>query len=287
MTDKQIVILVSIIASALLLLVLLVLALRRFLLLPRRSEKGRLADFISAKYAHRGLHDATRAENSLSAFAAAKENGFGIELDVRLCRDGDLVVFHDPTLDRVAGREGQVIDLSAEELRALDLCGTGEGVPRFKEVLELIDGAVPLLIEIKVEKEWEAVTARLVEELKGYKGPIIVESFHPFALRTLRRIRPDIVRGILSARFSQKEQYKGKLLYTCLEKLYLNFLFRPDFIAYEQDGYSVGSLRSIRKKYGTPLFAWTVRSQEDEDAAIGNGFDTVIFENYIPEKRSN
>ena len=286
MSEQQTIILCSVALGVVLLFVLVLLA-RCFLLAPSRRRPSSLEELKHVKFAHRGLHGEGRAENSMSAFAAAKAAGFGIELDVRLCRDGDLVVFHDPTLDRVAGVEGRVLDMTKEQLRALSLSDTGEGVPSFKEVLELIDGAVPLLIEIKVEESPAAVTERLLLELEGYNGPYVVESFHPLALRILKKQKPDIVRGILSTRFSQKEEYRGKLLYTLLEKLYLNFLFRPDFIAYEHTGHSVKNLRMIRKRYKTPLFAWTVRSREDEDTAVGVGFDTVIFEGYIPEKRTN
>ena len=108
--------------------------------------------YKSVKFAHRGLHDGGRAENSLSAFSAAVAKGYGIELDVRLCKSGELVVFHDPTLNRVCGVDGRVIDMTAEELSRVSLSGTGEGVPTFAKVLQTVGGAVPLLIEIKMEE---------------------------------------------------------------------------------------------------------------------------------------
>ena len=271
---------VLIVVAALLLIAVL---LNFYMIWPgkRRPEMER---FKRVKYAHRGLHDATKAENSMSAFAAAKEMGFGIELDVRLSKDGELVVFHDNNLTRVVGKEGKVIDYTAEELANMSLLGTSDGIPTLRQVLELIDGSVPLLIEVKMDPKEGGVAEKLIEVIEGYKGDFIVESFNPFALKTVRRLRPDILRGILSTEYMKSEKHKGKLLYRLLQNLMFNFLMRPDFIAYEKDGYAVHNVRFIRKSFGTALIAWTVKSKEEELAAISHGFDTVIFEGYIPEK---
>lgn len=247
----------------------------------RRAE---MEKYKNVKYAHRGLHNSERAENSLSAFAAAKELGFGIELDVRLSKDGELVVYHDDNLSRVVGKEGRVIDFTLEELSEMKLSGTDDTIPTFKEVLDLIDGAVPLVIEIKMNAGESGVAEKLLEVIDGYKGDFVVESFNPFALRTVRAMRPDILRGILSTEYMKDPKHKGSLLYRLLQNLHLNFLMRPDFIAYDKNGYAVPALRRIRKNFNTPLIAWTVKSKEEEDAAISHGFDTVIFEGYIPEK---
>lgn len=248
------------------------------------KNRPEMEKYKSVKYAHRGLHDATRAENSMSAFAAAKEMGFGIELDVRLSKDGELVVFHDDNLSRMTGKEGKVIDFTAEELSNMSLLGTDDGIPTLKEVLDLIDGAVPLLIEIKMSNGEGGVAEKLLEVIEGYNGDFIVESFNPFALRTVKAQRPDILIGILSTEYTKNPKHKGKLLYRLLQNLRMNFLMRPDFVAYEKNGYSVRNLRLIRRNFGTALIAWTVKSAEEEAAAISHGFDTVIFEGYIPEK---
>jgi len=251
-------------------------------ILPGRRN-GEMERYRFVRFAHRGLHRDGSQENSLSAFAKAKESGFGIELDVRLSKDGELVVFHDPTLARMCGIEGKVIDYTTEELAKMSLGGTEEGIPTFRQVLELIDGAVPLLIEIKMDTDESGVAERLLVELEGYHGDFIVESFNPLALRTVRRARPEILLGILSCDYMATAKYRGKLLYKLLQDLRMNFLFRPDFIAYDKTGYRNGSLRYLRRTFGTPLFAWTVRSAEEERDAIRNGFDSVIFEDYIPQ----
>jgi len=248
------------------------------------KKRPEMEKFKQVKYAHRGLHDATKAENSMSAFAAAKEMGFGIELDVRLSKDGELVVFHDDNLTRVAGIDGKVIDFTAEELSKMSLSGTKDGVPTLREVLDLIDGAVPFIIEIKMNGDEKGVSEKLMEVIEGYKGDYVVESFNPIALKVVRRMRPDILRGILSTEYLKNEKHKGSILYGLLQHLMLNFMVRPDFIAYDKKGYKVKGLRFVRRSFGTALIAWTVKSAEEEREAISHGFDTVIFEGYIPEK---
>lgn len=248
------------------------------------KKRIEMEKYKNYKYAHRGLHDATKAENSLSAFAAAKEKGYGIELDVRLSKDGELVVFHDKNLTRVAGIEGNVIDYTAEELSKMSLSGTADGVPTFRQVLDLIDGAVPLIIEIKMNGSEKGIAEKLMEVIDGYKGEYVVESFNPIALKIVRKMRPDILRGMLSMEYMKEDKHKGKILYRLLQNLMLNFMARPDFIAYDKRGYSVKGLRFVRRTFGTALIAWTVKSPEEEADAIGHGFDTVIFEGYLSEK---
>lgn len=264
-------------------LALLVLLLGLFMIAPGQ-KKRQMQRYAKVKYAHRGLHDATRAENSMSAFRAAKEHGFGIELDVRLSKDGELVVFHDDDLKRMTGVDGKVNEYTKDELAKMSLLGTEDGVPTLREVLELIDGAVPLLIEIKSKNGKEGTAEKLVEVIKDYKGEFIVESFNPLSLRVIKKARPDVLRGILSMEYTKDERYKGKTIFTLSEKLLLNFLMRPNFVAYEKNGYAVKNVRLIRRSFGTPLIAWTIKSLEEEKEAISRGFDTVIFEGYLPEK---
>lgn len=282
MTPLQITLVVL---AALLVLCLLGFCVFLWLVKPGTRKCG-MDRFTRVRFAHRGLHDGGRPENSLSAFRAAKEAGYGIELDVRLSKDGRLVVFHDPVLNRVCGVDGRVIDYTAEELSSMRLAGTGEGIPTFKQVLELIDGAIPMLIEIKMEPGESGVAERLAEEIKDYHGDYIVESFNPLALRIMKKLMPAVPRGILSMKYSDDEKFKGKPLYFLLENLVFNFLMRPDFIAYEKGRSKNKILRFIRKTWGVPLFAWTVRNEDEEAHAISDGYDTIIFEKYLAEKSS-
>ena len=271
---------VMIVIGSILLAGLLVLGLIAFLTKPGTRKCG-LEKLTKVKFAHRGLHNGERAENSVSAFRAAVEAGYGIELDVRLSRDGELVVFHDPTLLRMTGREGKVIDYTREELATFKLGDTDDTIPTFAEVLEIVDGRVPLLVEIKMQGDERGIAEKLAEVIKDYRGEYIVESFNPLALRTFKKLMPKVPIGILSMCYKKDEAFRGKLLYFLLENLALNFLMRPDFIAYNKDDGGNPILRYIRKTYETPLFAWTVRSPEEEDNAISDGFDTVIFEGYL------
>ena len=251
-----------------------------FLIAPKNRKE--MKKFKSVHYAHRGLHNAERAENSMSAFKAAVDGGWGIELDIRLSKDGKLVVFHDDTLDRVCGKEGKVIDFTVEELANIKLSGTEDGVPLFEDVLRLVDGKVPLLVEIKEDPGVNAVSLAACEMLDSYKGEFIVESFNPLSLKTVKDNRPDFVRGVLSQRYYAYEQYR-KPLYFALQSLLLNVLCRPAFIAYDHRHAKSFALRFLRGFFDVPTLAWTVRSQEEEIIARKNGFDGIIFENYIPE----
>lgn len=251
-----------------------------FLVAPKNDKK--MKKFKTKMYAHRGLHNDERAENSMSAFKAAVNGGWGIELDIRLSKDGKLVVFHDDTLDRVCGIEGKVIDFTAEELANIKLRGTEDGVPLFSDVLAMVNGRVPLLVEIKEDPGNNAVSLAACEMLKGYNGEFIVESFNPLSLKTVKKNAPEFVRGILSHRYYEYEQYK-KPLYFALQSLLLNFLCRPAFVAYDHKHAKSFALRFVRGFFNVPTLAWTVRSEEEEKIARKNGFDGIIFENYIPK----
>ena len=249
-----------------------------FLVAPNDNDD--IAKYKDVRFAHRGLHNSERAENSMSAFRAAVEKGYGIELDIRLSKDGELVVFHDDTLDRVCGREGNVIDFTADELSEFNLSGTDDCIPRFADVLALVDGRVPLLVEIKENAGDSSVSHTACKMLADYSGEFIVESFNPLSLRIVKKELPGVTRGILSHRYYDYTPYR-KPLYFLLQSLLFNFLCRPAFIAYDHRHANAFGLRFVRWLFGITTFAWTVRSAEDEKIARENGFDSVIFENYL------
>ena len=259
--------------------VVIVILIYLFLIAPKNNKE--MNRYKNVMYAHRGLHNDERAENSMSAFRAAVDRGYGIELDIRLSKDGKLVIFHDDTLDRVCGREGKVIDFTADELATFSLNGTSDGVPLFSDFLAMVDGRVPLLVEIKEDAGDSAVSRAACEMLASYKGDYIIESFNPLSLKTVKGLMPGKSRGILSHRYYAYEQYR-KPLYFALQCLLLNFLCRPAFIAYDHRHADSFALRLCRKLFRVPTLAWTVRSAEDEAVARKNGFDGIIFENYIP-----
>ena len=247
------------------------------------GKKGNIARYKGVKFAHRGLHGERGAENSMSAFLAAVEAGYGIELDIRLSKDKRLVVFHDDTLNRVAGVDGRVDEYTAEELSKMSLSGTADGVPLFCDVLAAVNGRVPLLVEIKEDAGNYEVSTAAAEILSSYDGDYIVESFNPLSLGNVAKRLPCAERGILSHRFYDYEPFR-KPLYFLLQCLLFNRICKPSFIAYDHHHYKSPSLRICRRFFGCVTFAWTVRSKEEETAAKKHGFDSVIFENYLPEK---
>lgn len=252
-----------------------------YLIMPSLKRKKRILKFAEHKYAHRGLHSEDAAENSLTAFRRAVEAGYGIELDLRLSRDGELVVFHDDTLDRVTGVSGRVDSFDYSALKEMRLCGTDDTVPLFAEVLSLVDGRVPLLIELKEDAGKYCVTEKALETLEGYTGEYIIESFNPLALGRVKKKKPEILRGILSMNYMAEEKYR-KPLYFLLQILLLNAVCRPDFVAYDHKRYRSAALRLCRAIFGVTTFAWTVRSLKEEKDAYNHKFNSVIFENYIP-----
>ncbi len=272
--DTVFIVLISVLSPiALLCIIYLILA------APKKKRKRDILRFAKTNYAHRGLHNATRAENSLSAFAAAVDAGYGIELDVRLSKDGELVVFHDDTLDRVTEGEGRIDKKTLRELKELHLLGTDDTVPTFSEVLALVDGKVPLLVELKEEPFKYGVTEKCVEILKEYKGEFIVESFNPLALWKFKKLMPGVLRGVLSDHFFAQQKYK-KPMYFILQMFMLNFLASPDFIAFNHERYNSLGFKIQKNVFRPALFAWTVRSSDAEKLARKRGFDSVIFENY-------
>ena len=274
---KPVFIVLIAIAAALLLLFSVYL----YLIMPKLRRKKAIRKFAAQKYAHRGLHGDGAAENSLTAFRRAVEAGYGIELDVRLSKDGVLVVFHDDTLDRVTGEVGRVDSRTAAELGKINLSGTADTIPTFEEVLKVVNGRVPLLVELKEDAGKYGVTEKTLEMLKEYKGEYIIESFNPLALGRVKKLAPNVMRGFLSQNFLSQKKYRSAT-YFLLQNLLLNVVCRPDFIAYKHSDYKNASLRLVKALFKPATLAWTVRSKTEEDEAYLHGFDGVIFENYVP-----
>ena len=252
-----------------------------FLIMTGSGREAR--KYSSVKFAHRGLHGDGVAENSMSAFRAAVDAGYGIELDVRLSRDGVLVVFHDDDLKRMCEDERLVLDVDSAELAGMSLLGTADGIPTFAEVLKLVDGRVPLLVEIK-ELSGKGVSSAAAKMLADYKGEFIVESFNPLSLKNFKNQLPGIPVGILSMRFPREKTFGLRFRNFLLGALLTNVICRPNFIAYQNEDGGRFALKLLGGVFGAPRFAWTVKSEEEEKLAYKRGFDSVIFENYKPEK---
>lgn len=269
-----------IIAAALILLFAIFL----FLTAPNVGRKDRMKPFEKQYIAHRGLYDneTDAPENSLPAFRLAVENGYGIELDLQTTTDGRLVVFHDANLERICGVDKMLYDCSYDELMQLSLAKSKERIPLFSEVLELVDGRVPLIVEIKGEGDWKKTTELAAFFLDNYKGLYCVESFHFGAVHWYRKHRPNVIRGQLSLdyfKWHSKQPWIAKL---ALSDLWMNFLSRPDFIAYDHRQAYRLSYRIVRSLFPVENVAWTVQSQQELEKAR-KIFHCFIFDSFIPD----
>jgi len=231
-------------------------------------------------YAHRGYFDNENAvpENSLAAFSAAIEAGYGIELDVQMSEDGVPVVFHDADLQRMCGVEGKIWEYSLAELSEMKLLDTEEGIPTLAEALELIDGQVPVIVEYKLDKVDTLVCERSDALLQEYDGAYCIQCFHPLALIWYKNNAPEIARGQLAQAFWRDEDYTGKPLYLLLSYMIENVATRPDFISYKFSDADNLSL-NICRLFGAKTAAWTLRSEADY-ASVKGQFDFYIFDSF-------
>ncbi len=254
---------------------------------PGRWTPEQRAPFYGVNHAHRGLHTPDRSvpENSLPAFRAAVEHGYGMELDIQLSKDGQVVVFHDDTLDRVCGVHGRVDAYSWDELREMRLCGTGERIPLFTEVLDTVAGRQPMIVELKSgprnQELCQKGLALLRDYAAKYQGAFCVESFDPRIVAWFRKHAPDILRGQLA---NSADGYQGYPWYLriALANLLGNVIARPQFVAY-----GIGKktpLARLCESMGAIRVCWTVRPNDDASRAEEE-CDAVIFEFYTPKPR--
>ncbi len=231
-------------------------------------------------YAHRGFYnnDKKAPENSMRAFERAVEKGYGIELDVQLTKDKKPVVFHDFTLKRVCKEDGKVSDYTYEQLKQFRLFQTDQRIPLLSEVLKLVGGRVPLIVELKIERTDLSVCPATAALLERYQGPYCIESFNPLGLFWFRWKYPRIVRGQLSDNFPRETGRNG-IIEQCLRHLLFNWLTKPDFIAYHCKYPGALSRWLCRHLYGATAVAWTVRSSA-EKKKLEKEFDLFIFEHF-------
>ena len=261
-----------------LLFILCLFPLYLFLIAPRMWKRANRAPFMNFHYAHRGLFDNTSdaPENSLLAFQKAVDAGYGIELDVQLSKDNQLVIFHDATLKRMCGIEGNVWDYTLEELQQMKLLNSDQTIPTFEDFLKIVDDKVPFILEYKLDRAQTKVCELANEVLKNYKGVYCIESFHPLALLWYRKNRPDVLRGQLCEEFFREEKYKGDFLMTILSFLVFNVATRPDFIAYNHL-HANNISRRLCKIMGALSVTYTIKSTEEYKQNKKN-FDLFIFD---------
>ena len=266
-----------------LLVILLFLAMAYLGAVSARVAHPGLKELQGWSYAHRGLHGNGLPENSMAAFKAALDGGYGIEFDLHLLKDGNLAVIHDSLLKRTTGAEGKVEDLTTEELRNYHLEGTEQTIPTFRELLDLYAGKAPLIVELKPEGGNHAALCQTAcDMLASYKGAYCIESFDPRCIQWLRKNRPQVIRGQLSEDFVKNDKKMPLLLRFVLTHLLMNFLTVPDFVAYKfADRHRSLSVWLCRKLYCAQGVSWTLRSKEDYDTAVKEGW-LPIFEGFRP-----
>jgi glycerophosphoryl diester phosphodiesterase len=224
-----------------------------------------------APFAHRGLHDlaAGRPENSLAAFARCCETGFAAEMDVRLSRDGEVVVFHDRAVRRLTGAAGRVEDLTAAQLTRLDIHGTGERIALLRDVLDLVAGRVPLLLELKPCSFGPVLERGVLGALQGYRGDVAIQSFKRRSLRHLDRCEAPQAVGHLWRRL----------------RVAGGPMPRPAFYGCHVATAGGPAVRR-RRDAGEIVIAWTVRSPEQAARALRH-VDNYIFEGFVPDRAAH
>lgn len=250
---------------------------------PGFHKKSKWQHLTGWDYAHRGLYDNEHGipENSMAAFRRAVDKGYGIELDVHLTADNQLVVFHDDSLIRMCGVNKKISSFLYSDLLQMRLLGTDEQIPLFKDVLDLVDGKVPLIVELKVDGSNQNLLCPLVWQLLSrYKGDFCIESFHPFVLQWFKRHQPQVVRGQLSCNFFKENPHCDIVLFL-MSNLMTNFFTHPDFIAYKYLDLDNPAVIYNRKLFGIMTVVWTIPGQPTYDR-FKNKVDAMIFEGFEP-----
>lgn len=226
--------------------------------------------------AHRGLHNETIPENSLASFKAAKDKGYNIEIDIHLLEDGDFAVFHDANLRRMCGVKQRTDKLTSAELKDYKLNGTKEHIPTLKEVFDVIDGKVGILIEIKTLTN-RIIAQKLNEyiENSGYTGDFAIQCFSPISLKWFRKNTTDIPVGILA--FDYRRIGLIGLLGYHLSCGVSRKIIKPDFIAYKVEHLPFSGVTKQKEK-GLKVLCWTVNTPEKLERAR-KYTDNIIFEN--------
>ena len=247
------------------------------LIAPGRARPEQRSPFRGRYFAHRGLYnDTDRPENSMPAFRAAAAAGYGVELDVRLTRDGVCVICHDSDLLRMTGESGVVEELDWAELQQYRLAGTRERIPALSEALDVLCAAnTPVIVELKHASGQKRgpLCKKVLEELDRRDGTFCVESFDPLTVAWFRFRAPELLRGILT---SQREDLSTDPVSAfCASRVLFNFVCRPQFIAHHVGGRSLPV--RLAHLMGAMRVTWTARDRGQEYRS-----DAVIFENFLP-----
>lgn len=248
----------------------------------------RLPDaFLKIPIAHRALHDSAgnRPENSRAAIRAAIAGGYGIEIDLQLTADAQAMVFHDYDLERLTGEGGPIRKITAEAAARIPLrYGDGETIPALTEVLGIVAGQVPLLIEIKDQDgdmgpDIGVLEQATVRALDGYAGPVAVMSFNPHSVCRMKELAPDLPRGLVTCGYDAVDWPLSARTRERLREI-------PDFdragaafISHDRKDLARQRVADLRRS-GVPVLCWTIRSPNQE-AEARRFADNITFERYL------
>lgn len=260
-------------------LLLLLFSAYLFMIFPalKKPEKSKL--FHDEMYAHRGYHNLNEGtpENTMAAFSKAVHMGFGIEFDVNLSKDGKAVIMHDNSLKRMCGVDVKITESDYADVKDIKIGGTDETPPLLIDLLKLVSGRVPLLVELKtVGNNYKELCETAFEYLDLYSGDYCVESFDPRVIMWIKKNRPNVVRGQLACHMSTKGSHGKKAFF--MTNLLFNFLSRPHFVAYRFEERNNISFK-LNRFLGADVYFWTLRNSENAQKAIlENG--AIIFEKF-------
>ncbi|KAA2243947.1 glycerophosphodiester phosphodiesterase family protein [Salinarimonas soli] len=242
---------------------------------------------VAQPIAHRGLHERSRGviENTITAVRAAIAHGFAIECDVQDSSDGEAMIFHDYTLERLTGESGAVRERRADALAAIAISGsTSDRIPTLATFLDEIAGRVPLVVEIKSRYDGDmTLTRRTVEIVSAHPGPVAIKTFDPAVLAEVRRLAPGIPRGIVAE--AHYEHPDWRRLTPKMKHAMANLLHfaetEPDFVSWRVADLPHAAPHLSRLLGRRPVMTWTVRTDEDRRRAAEHA-DQMVFEGFVP-----
>jgi glycerophosphoryl diester phosphodiesterase len=243
--------------------------------------------WLKRPIAHRGLHDAAKGivENSAASVRAAMGSGYAIEVDLQRAAGDMPIVFHDAKLDRLTHETGPVAARDVEALAQIPLRNSEDRILTLPGLLGLVNGYVPILLEVKSAWTREGrFEANIVKLLEGYPGPVAVMSFDPYCVAAFRAVQPDLPRGLVAGNFAEPRDWPGLSFWQrlAMRNLLSSAIARPHFIAYDIKALPAIAPLVASTLFGLPLIAWTVRTNEDRERALRYA-DAMIFEGIVPE----
>ncbi len=242
---------------------------------------NRIPNWLDTTFiAHRGFFNESAPENSLESFNRAIKRNFAVELDVQVLKDDTLVVFHDDSLLRLTGYNKLIKDVTYEEIKHLKLLETDESIPTFREVLKLIEGRIPLMIEFKNESKSNRLEELSYKLLKEYEGEYIIQSFNPLSVKWFKKNAKEVIRGQLSCRYENTNI--SNFTKFLLRNVLFNIVTKPDFVIYDiksLDHLIIKYLKFVKK----PLYGYTAKSVESYKYAKSKGV-TSCFEGFDPNE---